>query len=89
MKKPLVTFDLELGKKLVGKTSLAKEMISMLKQQLPVDFAQIKVDYEKRDFSALRVSTHKLHGAVSYCGTPALKQATADLELALNNNQDR
>ena len=88
IKKDLPVIDLELGKKLSGgKEDLAKEMIGMLKEHLPNDFAIIKTAFEKNDLDALQVSVHKMHGAVSYCGTPALKQATADLELALRNKQ--
>lgn len=87
-KKELPVIDIEFGKKLSGgKEGLAREMIDMLKAQLPKDFALIQAAFEKQDLDALQVSVHKLHGAVSYCGTPALKQATADLELALHNNQ--
>lgn len=85
MKKSLPTIDLALGKKLAGgKESLARELIQLLKQQLPQDFAQIQKDFKAKNYTALQVSVHKLHGAASYCGTPALKQAAADLELALN-----
>jgi len=87
MNKQLPIIDMEFGKKLSGgREDIALEMISMLRIELQKDFLKIKTDFEKSDFSAMQVETHRLHGAVSYCGVPALKLAVSELELALKNN---
>ncbi len=87
MNKQLPVIDMEFGKKLSGgREDIALEMIAMLKAELPKDFTKIKTAFEKGDFSAMQVGVHRLHGAVSYCGVPALKLAVSELELALKNN---
>ena len=87
MNKQLPIIDLEFGKKLSGgREDIALEMIAMLRAELPKDFLKIKTAFEKNDFSAMQVDAHRLHGAVSYCGAPALKLAVSELELALKNN---
>lgn len=84
MSKQLPIIDWEYGKKLSGgREDIAREMIIMLKEALPNDFAVIKTAFEKKDLAAMQTSLHKLHGAVSYCGVPTLKQTIAYLELAL------
>lgn len=87
MNKELAVIDIEFGKKLSGgREDIAWEMIGLLKTELPKDFLKIKTAFEKAEFLAMQVSVHRLHGAVSYCGVPALKLAVSELELALKNN---
>lgn len=82
------TIDLTLGTHLSGgNETLAKDMIRMLQEALPDDFETIKVDYTNQDYDSLQKHVHKLHGAASYCGTPALKKAALELELALKDKQ--
>lgn len=87
MNKQLAVIDIDFGKKLSGgRENIALDMIAMLKEALPTDFSLIKSHFEKSAFPAMQVSVHKLHGAVSYCGVPALKHAVSELELALKHN---
>ena len=87
MNKQLAVIDIEFGKKLAGgREDIALEMINMLRDTLPQDFSAIKTNFEKRALADMQIDVHQLLGAVSYCGTPALKQAVIDLELTLKNN---
>ena len=86
IKKPPI-IDWNYATKLAGgKEELAREMIAMLEETLPSDVASIRMAFEKNDLTAMQASVHRLHGAVSYCGIPVLKQLLAELELALKNN---
>ena len=80
--------DLELGAKLVGgKREVAEEMIAMLIECLPEHQAEIDAAYTSQEIVQLAQAIHKLHGAASYCGTPRLKEAAKELELAARSNE--
>lgn len=73
--------------KLAGqKEDLAAELISLLIKILPDDVNAIKQLHADQNYSGLLQRIHKLHGAVSYCGTPRLKQLLAFLESQLKSN---
>ena len=79
--------DWELGKQLAGnKIDLAEDLLEMLIKDLPSDLHQIKTLYANKHYTELLKHVHKLHGALSYCGTPRLKIVTAHLESHLKNN---
>lgn len=79
--------DWQLGIKLANnKKDLAEEMLSLLVKTLPDEFATIKAAYDTHNHKELLQSTHKLHGAVCYCGVPRLKNSIAALETALKKN---
>jgi len=82
--------DLELGKTLIdGNESAAKEMLKTLSDLLPQHQKIIEKAYSIRDFISLADETHKIHGGACYCGTPRLKEASKNLEIALKlNNYD-
>lgn len=78
--------DWDLGIKLAGnKRAIAEEMIALLIKNLPHDLDQIKLAKAASNNKELLRLIHKLHGALCYCGTPRLKQATIHLETALKN----
>lgn len=63
-----------------NKPSVAKDLLRMLKAQLPTTLQDIKIAYHKQDFPALSDHLHSLYGATCFCGTPALKNVTKSLE---------
>ena len=73
--------DLELGAKLIrGDIKAAKKMLEVLILELPDDIKKITSAYQQCNFLKLKDLVHKLHGGACYCGTPALKDAAANLE---------
>ena len=76
--------DLDLGAKLIRKDhAAAKEMLDILIQQLGNDKKEIESAYQKSNYEKLLQLVHKLHGGTCYCGTPRLKEASANLEKKL------
>jgi len=74
-----------------GSRELAKEMFSVLLADLPDDKREISAAFKANDFETMLKLVHKLHGAVCYSGTPRLKEAVFNLEVALklkNENVD-
>jgi len=73
--------DLELGAKLMdGNKTLAQEMITLLAKNLIGDLMELKEAYQKLDWETIQNIAHRLRGGTSYCGTPRLKVACAQLE---------
>ena len=84
--KPVI--DWELGIKLVNnKKDLAEEMLFLLTKSLPSELFEIKKAYANKDYPELLKNTHKLHGAVCYCGVPRLKDAIFILETSLKQKK--
>lgn len=84
---PLKVIDWALGLKLsANKSDLAKELFNKLIQGLPKDQKNINHAFQQEDWETLRDVVHHLHGACCYCGVPALKYATQQLEKVLNNH---
>lgn len=83
IKKNLKIIDWDLGKQLVGgKQELAEEMLAMLIDYLPEHQQEITKAVKTKDIESVAKSAHKLHGATCYCGTPRLKEAAKELEIA-------
>ena len=62
----------------------AREMLSMVTELLDSTFVpEIQAAYEKSDDLELRKALHKFLGSLCYISTPALKQATLDLQTAV------
>jgi two-component system sensor histidine kinase BarA len=84
----LAVIDWELGLKLAGgKKDLAQDMLTLLVRDLPDDRMAINQLLAEQNYSHLLARVHKLHGAVSYCGTPRLKTILSDVESQLKANQ--
>jgi HPt (histidine-containing phosphotransfer) domain-containing protein len=80
----LPAIDWELGKQLAGgKQNLAEDLLTLLLKNLKTDLAEINQHYLDKNYAALTSCVHKLHGAVSYCGTPRLKTLLLHLETQL------
>lgn len=70
--------------KLAGnKPALAKDMLSMLIENLENDSKHIARALEEKDYDELLNHVHKLHGATCYTGVPRLKTVTYDYETAI------
>lgn len=70
--------------KLAGnKPALAKDMLSMLIENLDSDVKNIAQALEEKDYGVLLDHVHKLHGATCYTGVPRLKTVTYDYETAI------
>ena len=63
----------------------AKELLAMLAESLPTDKTTIVNLYQAKDYGALEVRLHRLHGSLCYTGAPHLKAATKDLENLLKS----
>lgn len=81
------TIDWELCLKLANnRPELAKELLTLLVNELPQVRANINEAYENKDYPALHRYIHKLHGATCYCGVPKLKEIAALLEAKLKKS---
>lgn len=84
--------DLKLGAKLLnGKEDLAKNMVKLLVKSLPQEIKGLQSAYKRNDWETIKSIAHKLRGGASYCGTPRLKTACANLEdhLKVKENQPK
>lgn len=59
----------------------AKELLTMLCETLPGNVEKIQAALETNDLDTMVNIAHKLHGGLSYCGTPRLQKAVRKLEL--------
>ncbi len=66
-----------------GNPDLAKELFTMLLNELPGQKEKLNQAISQGDNQALWDHTHKLHGSTAYCGVPALNIATRDMKEAL------
>jgi HPt (histidine-containing phosphotransfer) domain-containing protein len=83
----LPIIDMELGAQLIGSNKEgAEEILTLLIKILPDEIASINQFDTDKNHDKLLASVHKLHGGVSYCGTPRLKKLLSSLELALKQN---
>ena len=70
------------------KNEFADQMRELLVEELPHFRKQIQDAFQNQDMDSFYHHVHKLHGAVSYCDLPALKNATQDLEIAIKKKQE-
>jgi len=63
-----------------GNVSLAKDLFTMLLDDLDVRQQQIENSYQSNDMVMLEEHIHKLYGATAYCIVPKLRQSTETLE---------
>ena len=71
-----------------GNAQLATELFDMLIKELPQHKEKLIAALEKNNVEDIKYSVHKLHGATSYCGVPALRIAAAELENIIDENDD-
>ncbi len=70
-----------------NKETLAKELLGMLKKDLPQFQTGLAQALQKNDIEQLRHHSHKLHGACCYCGVPRLKQLVEQLEIQIKTHK--
>ncbi len=70
-----------------NKEDLAKELLAMLKTDLPNFRNDINQALQSNNIQQLQDHTHKLHGACCYCGVPRLKQLTEQLETQIKTHK--
>ena len=63
-----------------GNVSLAKELFTMLLDDLSVRRQQIESSFQTGNMETLVEHVHKLYGATAYCIVPKLRKCTAVLE---------
>ena len=63
-----------------GNVSLAKELFTMLLDDLGARQQQIESSFRSSDMEALIEHIHKLYGATAYCIVPQLRENTSILE---------
>ncbi len=66
-----------------GNTSLAKELFTMLLNDLDTRVTQIKASYNTNDMNELAEHIHKLYGATAYCIVPKLRNSAETLDKVL------
>ena len=70
-----------------GNTTLAIELTTMLKNELPDYQKKISQALDSEEYAELKTQVHKLHGATRCCGTPALREAAEYMESVIDNAQ--
>tara|TARA_R110000868_G_scaffold84822_6_gene238941 strand:+ start:11425 stop:11763 length:339 start_codon:yes stop_codon:yes gene_type:complete len=78
--------DWDLATKVAGNRETATEIFHMFKRSLSAEKKNIETAYADSEL-ALQDATHKVHGALSYCGLPRLKHAACQLETALKKGE--
>lgn len=63
-----------------GSEELAKELFTMLINDLPVLLEKLNQAFTNQDNEALRDQAHKIYGSTAYCGVPQLRNASNALE---------
>lgn len=87
-KLPLI--DSQLGTELAGgNEDMHKELLTMLKDSLAEHESEVREAFDQQNFDALSKAAHKLHGACCYTGTPRLKIASKNLELAAKAHSEQ
>jgi len=66
-----------------GNVTLAKDLFTMLLDDLAMRQQQISNSFNSNDMQSLGDHVHKLYGATAYCIVPKLRTATGLLEDAL------
>lgn len=66
-----------------GNVSLAKELFTMLLNDLDTRLGQIKSSFDANDMNELAEHIHKLYGATAYCIVPKLRNSSETLDQAL------
>jgi len=73
-----------------GNIELAKELFTMLINELPKSLDSIKTSYQSNTEAPQELldHAHRLHGSTAYCGVPDLKLAACNLENSIKNNKN-
>lgn len=63
-----------------GNVALAKELFTMLIDDLKIRLQQIETSVQSNNMETLKEHIHKLYGATAYCKVPKLRKCTAILD---------
>ena len=63
-----------------GNASLAKELFTMLLDDIDVRMQQIESSFRENNIEMLQEHIHKLYGATAYCIVPQLRESAAALD---------
>jgi Signal transduction histidine kinase len=77
-----IQLSLELAK---NKPDLARDMLNMLLDSLPVTRTNIETYLSEGNHKELQEAIHKLHGGCCYCGVPRLKKYSAELDAKMQS----
>jgi len=81
------TFDYNLAKETMGtEPSIIYIMLTKFFSELPSQHSDITNLLEQEKLIEAAEIVHKIHGSAAYCGTPWLKIASKQLEVALRSN---
>lgn len=69
-------------------TSLANELIAMLKTDLPRQKQILLYAFEREDEQTMRDIVHQILGSCSYISLPQVKHRALALQTAIHNKQD-
>jgi two-component system sensor histidine kinase BarA len=65
-----------------GDAGLARELLETLLKGLPHELADLRRCLQGEDWPAVAETAHRMRGATSYCGVPALDTGLQELERA-------
>lgn len=90
MSKALAVLDYQSALENVsGNHDLADELLAMLIKSLPAYQQEIEKLQKKNDRQALKIIIHKIHGGLSYLGTPALLKIISETDNNLFEFNDK
>lgn len=70
-----------------GNAELAKDLFSMLLQELPLLRDQLQEAISHMNFQAMWDHAHKIYGSTAYCGVPRLRLSASAMESAVKSQQ--
>jgi len=65
-----------------GDADLARELVQALVQGLSKELSELRSCIHANDLATVGATTHRIRGATSYCGVPALDACLGELELS-------
>ncbi len=80
----IVDVDLSLARA-DNRPALAKEMMAMLVESLPIEIKQLNILFQQLDYSTMRFIAHRIKGACCCCGVPKFEDSIKKLDRLLKN----
>ncbi|MDB2450363.1 Hpt domain-containing protein [Pseudomonadales bacterium] len=68
-----------------NRPALAKEMMDMLVESLPVDIEQLNIHFQQQDYPAMGFIAHRIKGACCCCGVPKFEDSIKKLDRLLKS----
>ena len=68
-----------------NRPALAKEMMDMLVESLPVDIEQLNFHFQQQDYPAMGFIAHRIKGACCCCGVPKFEDSIRKLDRLLKS----